>query len=136
MTDAPLRATISLRGVVLGPDGELLLVRRASDDGWELPGGRLEPHEDAVPGLTREIDEETSLDVGIDEPIHTVAWRNDADRGRFAVYYRCTTNSKQVSLSEEHTDHEWVTTTDATARLSDPQARAVERATSISRSTR
>lgn len=128
MTESPLHATISLRGVVLAPDDELLVVRRSSDGGWELPGGRLGAHEDAVPGLRREISEETGLDITVKEPVHTVSWRNDADRGRFGVYYNCTTNSKHVSLSEEHTSHEWTTPAEATTRLSDPQARAVERA--------
>lgn len=136
MTDSPLRATISLRGVVLGPDDELLVVRRESDGEWELPGGRLERNEDPLPGLRREISEETNLAVDVEEPVHTVAWRNDDDRGRFAVYYCCTTDGGEIALSPEHTDHEWATPSGATARLSDPQSRAVERATSLLQSMR
>lgn len=127
MTDSPLHATISLRGVVVAPDGELLVVRRASDGEWELPGGRLGAHEDTIPGLRRELSEETGLDVRVGEPVHTVSWRNDADRGRFGVFYDCTTSTKHVSLSGEHTSYEWTTPGEATVKLSDPQARAVER---------
>jgi 8-oxo-dGTP diphosphatase len=135
MTDRPLNATISLRGVVFGPDGDLLLVRRASDGEWELPGGRLEPDEDTLPGLRREIAEETALDVAVDEPVHTVAWRNGDDQGRFGVYYRCTATERTVSLSAEHTAAEWTTPTTAVARLSNAQARGVERATPTALST-
>lgn len=127
MTDNPLRATISLRGVITNPEDELLLVRRVSDGEWELPGGRLEPDEDPVPGLRREIDEETGLDVAVDEPVHTVAWRNDDGRNRFGVYYCCSTMDRDVSLSEEHTRAEWTRPPVARRRLSDPQARGVER---------
>jgi len=128
MTDNPLRATVSLRGVILSPDNELLLVRRVSDGGWELPGGRLEPDEDPIPGLCREIREETSVEVAVEEPIHTVAWRNEDNRERFAVYYFCSTNDRDVRLSSEHTTAEWVTSETACRRLSDPQTRGVERA--------
>lgn len=126
MTDTPLRATVSLRGVVVAPDDKLLIVRSADEGEWELPGGRLGAHEDAVPGLRREVAEETGLDITVREPVHTVSWRNDAGRGRFGVYYDCTTSTKHVSLSEEHTSHEWATPDEAATRLSEPQARAVE----------
>lgn len=135
MTDNPLRATVSLRGVILAPDDELLLVRRASDDGWELPGGRLEPNEDPVPGLCREVGEETDLDISVEKPIHTVTWRNDDDQDRFAVYYCCSTTDRDVSLSSEHATAEWTAPETACQRLSDPQTRGVERVVDSSVST-
>ncbi|KTG10920.1 hypothetical protein AUR64_07010 [Haloprofundus marisrubri] len=125
MTEEPLRATVSLRGVLFGPDSEVLVVRRASDDGWELPGGRLGSGEPVVEGLQREIEEETNLDPDVEEPVHTHAWLNDAGRGRFAVYYYCTVDGKTVSLSAEHTEYEWVVRETATERLSETQTEAV-----------
>lgn len=129
MTDVPLRATISLRGVIGNARGEALVVRRATDGGWELPGGRLDRDEDAVDGLEREIEEETALDVDVGAPVHTNAWRNGDDRGRFAVYYFCSTAERAVSLSAEHDEYAWDGPTAAIERLSETQARAVERAT-------
>ena len=129
MTDAPLHATISLRGVILAESGEVLAVRRASDGGWELPGGRLGAREDPVAALRREIDEETGLDAAVEEPLHTVSWRNDADNGRFAVYYQCTARKREISLSDEHTAAEWLSPDEVARWLSDPQTRAVRRAT-------
>ncbi|WP_224447766.1 NUDIX hydrolase [Haloprofundus salilacus] len=125
MTEEPLRATVSLRGVLFGPESEVLVVRRASDGGWELPGGRLGSGEPVVLGLRREIEEETSLDPDVEEPVHTFAWQNDEGRGRFAVYYYCTVDGKSVSLSAEHTDYDWVAVETATERLSDTQTEAV-----------
>jgi len=42
MTDEPPHATVSQRGVVFAPTDEVLIVRRATDGGRELPGGRAD----------------------------------------------------------------------------------------------
>lgn len=76
MTQTPLRATVTQRGVVVTPDEHVLIVKRASDGDWELPGGRLDRQENAIEGLTREIREETSLTPEIVAPVETVAWVN------------------------------------------------------------
>jgi len=128
MTERPLRATVSQRGVVFAPDDEVLLVRRQSDGGWELPGGRLGREEDAREGVRREIVEETGIDPDLGQPVHAISWLNDAGNGRFAVYYRCRTAERGVSLSAEHTAFEWRSPAGACDRLSDAQGRAVANA--------
>jgi 8-oxo-dGTP diphosphatase len=125
MTENHLEATVSLRGVIVAPDNEVLIVARSSDGEWELPGGRLGKHEDAVDGVHREIVEETGLDAAIGQPVHAVAWRNDANCGRFAVYYDCTVDSKTVQLSDEHTDATWLSPTAAKTRVSEAQRTAI-----------
>lgn len=138
MTEAHLEATISQRGVLFAETETILIVRRSTDGGWELPGGRLEPYEDAPAGVHREIVEETGLDVHVDRPIHAASWRNDTDRGRFAVYYRCVVPASldvdaddPVTLSDEHTDHAWLLPETAKDRLSDVQQEAVSIATEV-----
>ena len=135
-----LRATISQRGVLFSAGDRILVVRRSTDGGWELPGGRLEPYEDAPDGVHREIVEETGLDVHIVRPVHTASWRNDTDRGRFAVYYWClvpdsldVAASDPVSLSDEHTDHAWLPPERAVGRLSAVQEEAVSIAVEVYR---
>lgn len=128
MTEKPLRATVSLRGVLFAPDGDVLVVQRTTDEGWELPGGRLDAQEDAPDGVHREIEEETGLDVDVRRPVHAVSWRNDDDNGRFGVYYRCLAPTNDVSLSHEHVDYEWMSPRNAARRLSDAQGKAVRRA--------
>jgi 8-oxo-dGTP pyrophosphatase MutT (NUDIX family) len=128
MTEIPLRATITQRGVVVTPDEHVLVVQRSSDGGWELPGGRLDREEDAVAGLTRELREETGLDPEVVTPVHTIAWRNDDGNGRFGVYYYCRGPRRDVSLSAEHDGADWRPVDAAGARLSDPQTAAVEAA--------
>ncbi|QCC48623.1 NUDIX hydrolase [Halobellus limi] len=139
MTEEHLQATISLRGVLFAPCGDVLVVRRASDGGWELPGGRLGPHEDAPDGVRREITEETGIDARVGRPIHAVSWRNEGDSGRFAVYYWCEATGDldvrdgddPVTLSHEHTDYAWLPPESASDRLSDVQERAVDVATEV-----
>jgi 8-oxo-dGTP pyrophosphatase MutT (NUDIX family) len=128
MTERPLRATVSQRGVVFAPDDEVLLVRRRTDGGWELPGGRLDRDEGARAGVRREIIEETGIDPELGQPVHAISWLNDADDGRFAVYYYCRTDERSVTLSHEHTDFQWRSPAAAHDQLSDTQARAVANA--------
>jgi 8-oxo-dGTP pyrophosphatase MutT (NUDIX family) len=120
MEEQFLRATISIRGVVCRDDETVLTLRRASDGGWELPGGRIHRAEPVEECLRREIAEETGLAV-------TVKRTGD---DRFAVYYHCTTAGDAISLSPEHTASEWVPEAAALDRLSEPQAVATERALS------
>lgn len=128
MTDDLLEATVSVRGVVLAGRGETLLVQRASDGAWELPGGRLGPEEDVEVGLRREMREETTLTVEVGGPVHANAWQNTDDDGRFAVYYSCRTDDRDVELSEEHRTYRWVPYADAESLLAGPAAEAVRRA--------
>lgn len=128
MTDELLEATVSVRGVIRDGRGETLVVRRSSDCAWELPGGRLGPREAVEAGLRREIEEETGLGIEVGETVHANAWQNAADDGRFAVYYTCWTDGRDVRLSEEHESFRWVAYDAAESMLSDPAARALRRA--------
>ena len=128
MTEALLHATVSVRGVLLTDRGETLIVKRSSDGEWELPGGRIGPEEDVVPCLHREMDEETSLAIDVEDTVHANSWQNDDDDGRFAVYYRCRTDERAVQLSEEHEEYLWVPYSQATTLLPEDQATAVRNA--------
>ena len=128
MDEQFLTATISIRGVVCRPDGSVLTIRRSTDGGWELPGGRIHRGEAVLDCLDRELVEETGLDVSVHEPLKATAWQNDAGADRFAVYYHCTTDDRAVTLSDEHTESAWVDPETACERLSEPQATATERA--------
>jgi len=128
MDEQLLRATGSIRGVVCSPAGTALTIRRASDGGWELPGGRIRAGEDVTECLQRELLEEVDLTVAIHQPVHAYTWENDEGKDRFAVYYRCSSERDPVTLSDEHTDSEWVSAATARERLSDPQMTACRRA--------
>ncbi len=66
--------------MILIEDDKLLLVKRAKEPfkgEWALPGGRIEDDETAEQCLTREMKEETGLDV---EPVRLVGIYSDPGR--------------------------------------------------------
>jgi 8-oxo-dGTP diphosphatase len=50
-------------GAALVADSRVLAARRRDIDGWELPGGKVEPGEAADAALRREIAEELDIDI-------------------------------------------------------------------------
>jgi 8-oxo-dGTP diphosphatase len=103
-------------------DGErVLAMRRAAtkDAGaglWETLSGRVEPGEQPLDALTREIDEECGLAVRVDpRPVDAyVARRNEEPM--LVVVYRADRVSGEVRRSEEHDAHAWWTPAELRAR--------------------
>ena len=93
-------------------DNQLLLLDRAGKlfHGMEdLPGGKLEPDELPIPGLMREIKEETQLDVSELFPIATHEWEGPDGRQFFEYLYYAIVNTNQVILNpEEHSSFKWI----------------------------
>ena len=92
---------VSVKGVLVC-NGQVLLLKNERDE-WELPGGKLEPGEQPVDCVAREISEETGLSV-ITGPILD-AWQYHICPGRdvLIVTYGCQPKSGQSpSLSSEH----------------------------------
>ena len=50
-------------GIVRDADGRVLLLRRADDDRWDLPGGATDPGETPARTAEREVQEESGLRV-------------------------------------------------------------------------
>lgn len=65
-----------MAGGLIELDGRLLLVQNQRRDGsldWTTPGGVIDPGEQIIEGLTREVEEETGLRVaGWEGPLWTV----------------------------------------------------------------
>jgi 8-oxo-dGTP pyrophosphatase MutT (NUDIX family) len=132
VTANPLCATVSLKAVLFGPRGRVLLVHDGADGVWELPGGRLDAGERPHAGLRREVREETGIEsVEVVCPVHTDAWENSAGEGRFAVAFRCDAAETGVALSDEHDDFRWLAPDDAADRLSGRAHEALVRARTV-----
>lgn len=61
--------------IVFDEHGRLLLIRRAhapAEGLWSIPGGRVEPGEDAIEATVREVREETGLEVRVMREVGTV----------------------------------------------------------------
>lgn len=100
-------------------EGKVLLLRESSkyEDGceegkWDVPGGRIEPHETMREGLIREVEEESGLTV---EPGAVLGAFDGfpeikGEKCHVArVYFLCETKSTEVVLSEDHDMFDWVT---------------------------
>lgn len=126
MTEQLLKPSVSVRSVIFGPSDDILILQRNSDNNWELPGGRLSSYEGVSEGLRREIREETSLSIDIEDILLANSWINDQNNDRFGVYYVSNTEQRSVRLSEEHTDFMWANSSEAAYRLSRAQAKAIQ----------
>jgi len=67
--------------IVRNGSGRVLLVRRADDGYWELPGGRVEVGESASAAVVREVAEETGVTIKVtglagvySDPGHALAY--------------------------------------------------------------
>ncbi len=92
--------------------GKLLLVKRAANDThkpgvWEIPGGRLEEGEDPFEGVKRDTKEETGIEI---EPLYCLNvqhfTRQDGQTITMMIFL-CRTMSREVRLSEEHSEYRW-----------------------------
>ena len=75
-------------------------------DGWEFPGGKVEPEETGKQALAREIREELDLDIVVGEYFHTVEY----DYPKFHLSmdcYLCTIRSGAPVL-KEHEAARWL----------------------------
>ncbi|MBA2364239.1 MAG: NUDIX domain-containing protein [Chloroflexia bacterium] len=71
---APIRLTVTC--ALPDADGRFLLVRRADNDHWVLPGGGVEPGERVVEAVVREMEEETGIHV---KPVNLIGIYSNPD---------------------------------------------------------
>lgn len=81
--------------VVRDGAGRVLLVRRADDGNWELPGGRIDVGESASAAAVREVAEESGVEVKItdvagvySDPSHVLAYADGRVHQQLAVCFR------------------------------------------------
>lgn len=71
---------IQLAGcVITNPDGGILLLHRntAKRRQWEIPGGKVDPHEDVASTAVREVREEVGIDVELVRELGVRAFDED-----------------------------------------------------------
>jgi 8-oxo-dGTP pyrophosphatase MutT (NUDIX family) len=100
---------VTQKAVLFGPDDEVLVTRVG--DRWSIPGGTFEYGETLVGGLRRELREELDIDARVGSPVLAMygGWF-DGTTGdpMLTLVYRCETTDREVTLNEEHDDHEWM----------------------------
>ncbi|SEF24255.1 ADP-ribose pyrophosphatase YjhB, NUDIX family [Amycolatopsis pretoriensis] len=76
----------------------------------DLPGGTLEPSEDPVAGLRREVREETGLEIAEAFPLCYLKYdQHESGRSILVGFYIGTASSSDVTISKEHVGYRWIT---------------------------
>ncbi|MEK7680652.1 MAG: NUDIX domain-containing protein [Patescibacteria group bacterium] len=99
-------------------DGKVLLLKESNKykDGtnsgrFDVPGGRVEPGQRFDESLSREIKEETGLDVKIGRPFFVNEWRPVVRGEQWQIvgtFFECLAESSEVKLSEDHEEFVWI----------------------------
>lgn len=103
---------IAVKALIIDNNKVLLLRRRSNDvhtpGALDIPGGRLEPGEDHLQGLKREVKEEANLEVEVKMPLQVNSFTRDDNQRITMIIFLCTPLSFDVELSEEHVEYKWL----------------------------
>ncbi|MER5874442.1 NUDIX domain-containing protein [Streptomyces sp. NPDC001910] len=100
----------------MGEDGRLLVIRRAENGTWELPGGVLELDETPEAGVAREVFEETGIHVEVNQL--TGVYKNTT-RGVVDLVFRCKPSGSTERTSSESTAVDWLTPEEVSERMAE-----------------
>jgi 8-oxo-dGTP pyrophosphatase MutT (NUDIX family) len=72
--------TLGVRGLVVSPAGEVLLIKHSYIPGWHLPGGGVEPGETVLDALARELAEEGNVALLAEPKLHGLYFNDSVSR--------------------------------------------------------
>ena len=98
--------SVSVAGIVVRDDGQVLVIKRDDNGHWEAPGGVLELDESFEAGVQREVLEETGLAVTVERL--TGVYKN-LTHGIVALVYRCRPAGGEPHVTEEAREIRWMT---------------------------
>ena len=104
--------TINVVAAVIFKDGRVFATQRGYGefkDGWEFPGGKIEPGESPEDALRREIREELEVEVNVGELIDTIEYDYPAFHLSMKCY-ACTIADGHPHLLE-HEAAKWLSST-------------------------
>ena len=91
------------------------MLKRGDNAKWTMPGGTLDFGESLIECATREVKEETGLDVNVIDVIGTytdpnilVAYSDGEVRQEFTIVYASDRFAGDVQLDEESTAYSWI----------------------------
>lgn len=95
--------TLGVRAVVRAPDGKFLLVRHTYTPGWHFPGGGVEKGETIMAALSKELLQETGLQLSGTPHLHGVFHNGHVSKRDHVLVYICDAKGhslKKPSSSE------------------------------------
>lgn len=100
---------------IFNDQNEILMLHRADNNKWTMPGGTLEFGESLIECAIREVHEETGLDIVIQDIIGTytnpnilVAYSDGEVRQEFTIVYYAEINPDTVTLDSESSEYKWI----------------------------
>ncbi|HVD01229.1 MAG TPA: NUDIX domain-containing protein [Candidatus Dormibacteraeota bacterium] len=122
------RLPISVKAALVDRGRVCLLLNERNQ--WELPGGGLEAGESPEACLSREVREETGLEISVEGLLDARFFRPVPDKEIFIVVYRCSRLSPgDPVISSEHRDSGWYTLAELSGLvLPEGYLRSLERA--------
>jgi ADP-ribose pyrophosphatase YjhB (NUDIX family) len=114
MTLAPDHHSVSVAATVVDDAGRVLVIQRRDNGRWEPPGGVLEMNESITEGVSREVREETGLNIELTRL--TGVYKNMV-RGVVAIMFRARVTGGRLSASDEATRVEWWRHEDVAQRM-------------------
>ncbi|MFC7441274.1 NUDIX hydrolase [Laceyella putida] len=104
---------IAAKAIIFDQD-RVLILRKSEEErtrkethGWDFPGGGLEPCEPLMEALSREVMEETGLQVKVVAPAYVYDEIQD-EKHLIIVKFACDQPQGQLKLSTEHESYHWV----------------------------
>ena len=110
-------------------NGKILLLKirsKSSHDAgkWEIPGGKVKKGEFFDAALKREYFEETGLEINVDSLYNViqrdyVACKTNEKIKSIQLIMNVSSNSDEVTISEEHDDYGWFTKEEVNQMIDD-----------------
>jgi ADP-ribose pyrophosphatase YjhB (NUDIX family) len=106
---------VAVGGIVENEHGNILLVK-TQHDGWVFPGGQVEVGENLIDALTREVKEESGIDIVVSQLIGVYSntaiykWHDGVTDvpTKVMLDYVCKPVGGQLCTSEETSESCWV----------------------------
>lgn len=101
--------TVEVVAAIIIKDGRVFATQRGYGefkDGWEFPGGKIEPGESRKEALVREIKEELDADIRVGSLLETVEYDYPAFHLSMHCFF-CELISDDIVL-KEHEDARWL----------------------------
>lgn len=106
---------VAVSAFIQDEQGRLLMIRRADNDLYSIPGGQVEPGETLTQAAVREVKEETGIDIEVtgligiySNPNHVIAYDDGEVRQEFSICFRSRPVHGEPRTSSESKEVRWV----------------------------